>query len=213
MRCRNSSNCRRERKDAIDLEGLANHRGSAFGRWPTPQPTQINFDHALAVELLNFGGSGDQLVLEDEGTHVGIVSVPQSVVSVTSESPVVVLEATVEARVEETLTGYITESLESCVSHFGDQEGFDQFATGLSDSLARIQKRLGSERFVQIQGLMSDAIEVHRRSGDAHAHSDWIARVLVEYYDPMYDYQLSRKESRIVFRGDRQAVSEWLDTR
>ncbi len=36
----------------IDLEGLANHRGSAFGACATPQPTQINFENNLAIELL-----------------------------------------------------------------------------------------------------------------------------------------------------------------
>jgi tRNA 2-selenouridine synthase len=36
----------------IDLEGLANHRGSAFGNTTTPQPTQLNFENVLAVELI-----------------------------------------------------------------------------------------------------------------------------------------------------------------
>ncbi len=31
---------------AIDLEGLANHRGSAFGEEATPQPSQVDFDRA-----------------------------------------------------------------------------------------------------------------------------------------------------------------------
>ena len=30
------------------------------------------------------------------------------------------------------------------------------------------------------------------------------------YYDPMYDYQLSRKEGRIVLRGGRREVAEYL---
>ena len=38
---------------AIDLESLANHRGSSFGRQVSPQPTQISFENRVAIELLN----------------------------------------------------------------------------------------------------------------------------------------------------------------
>ena len=34
--------------NSICLEGLANHRGSAFGSFDTPQPTPINFENNLA---------------------------------------------------------------------------------------------------------------------------------------------------------------------
>ena len=37
---------------SVDLEGLANHRGSAFGRRVTEQPTQIAFELAFGVQLL-----------------------------------------------------------------------------------------------------------------------------------------------------------------
>jgi len=36
--------------NSIDLEGHANHRGSAFGRRLTPQPTPITFENALATD-------------------------------------------------------------------------------------------------------------------------------------------------------------------
>ena len=41
-----------------DLECLANHRGSAFGPQVTPQPTQIAFENALAVDLAAEAGQG-----------------------------------------------------------------------------------------------------------------------------------------------------------
>ena len=34
--------------NSVDLEALANHRGSAFGRQSSEQPVTINFEHALA---------------------------------------------------------------------------------------------------------------------------------------------------------------------
>jgi tRNA 2-selenouridine synthase len=39
-------------ENAIDLEGLANHRGSSFGRTLVPQPSQIDFENALAYALI-----------------------------------------------------------------------------------------------------------------------------------------------------------------
>ena len=39
-------------KESIDLEGIANHRGSSFGALPSPQPSQINFEHNIAVEIV-----------------------------------------------------------------------------------------------------------------------------------------------------------------
>jgi tRNA 2-selenouridine synthase len=35
--------------------------------------------------------------------------------------------------------------------------------------------------------------------------------LLVDYYDPMYDYQLRSRSDLIVFRGDRAAVRDWLN--
>ena len=63
--------------NAIDLEGLANHRGSAFGPTATPQPTQINFENCLAIELLKKEAAGcKKLILEDEALCVGYRQVP-----------------------------------------------------------------------------------------------------------------------------------------
>lgn len=201
------------RTDSIDLEGIANHRGSAFGRWPTPQPSQINFENALAIELIDRDfKAGEQLVVEDEGTHIGVVSIPKSVVNVTAQSPLVVLETTVDERVDETLNGYINDSLHSCINHYGEVDGFAKFDEALRASLDRIKKRLGGDRFVDLQALMSEALHRHQ-SGDVDAHREWIERLLVDYYDPMYDYQLSRKQDRIVFKGTRLEVKDWLNAR
>ena len=59
---------------AVDLEGLALHRGSSFGRLLDPQPAQIDFENALAIELLRRLAGGNTLVLEDEGKLIGRLS-------------------------------------------------------------------------------------------------------------------------------------------
>jgi len=76
---------------SIDLEGLARHRGSAFGALPGDgQPSQIDFENSFIVALLRalddddddhgtrpVGGSGDdpprRIFVEDEGNRVGNV--------------------------------------------------------------------------------------------------------------------------------------------
>src|SRR5699024_4800628 len=47
----------------LDLEACARHRGSAFGRHPLCGPSQIDFEHAVGLRLLELPGP---VVLEDE---------------------------------------------------------------------------------------------------------------------------------------------------
>jgi len=42
------------------------------------------------------------------------------------------------------------------------------------------------------------------------SHQAWIKYLLSEYYDPMYDYQLSKKQQRVQFRGNCSEVEEFL---
>ncbi len=57
---------------AVDLEGLANHRGSSFGQMPTPQPSQIDFENGLSIALLRLlAKSSGPIFLEDEGRLIG----------------------------------------------------------------------------------------------------------------------------------------------
>ena len=56
---------------------------------------------------------------------------------------------------------------------------------------------------------MGAAIEEQLASGDTSMHDGWIEALLTDYYDPMYEYQLSAKKDRVVFAGDYQQVLEW----
>jgi len=87
--------------------------------------------------------------------------------------------------------------------------GFHAFSGGLLDALDRIQKRLGGQRYQTLKGIMTDAIERHRR-GDPEQHKHWIALLLTDYYDPMYDYQQASKTRAIQFRGDYDSALDFL---
>ena len=83
----------------------------------------------------------------------------------------------------------------------------------LLDDLARIRKRLGSERHTAVASQLHTAFEEQRRTADVSAHREWIGALLGDYYDPMYDYQLDKREGECLFRGDRAAVVDWVRER
>jgi len=70
----------KELNNSIDLEGLANHRGSSFGAFTTAQPSQIDFENALGYALIQHENEGHtHLVIEDESLNIGRVYIPNSV--------------------------------------------------------------------------------------------------------------------------------------
>ena len=200
--------------NVVDLEGLAWHRGSAFGRHATPQPTQIDFENRLAVALMrHLALESPPLVVEDEGKAVGSVHVPNVLYEALRRSPLVVLEASVARRVENTRQEYVHEALAEYREIHGDQEGFERWAAYLLDSLDRIRKRLGGSRHRELRVQLESAIARHREHGDTSGHHAWIETLLVDYYDPMYDYQIRKNADRVVFRGDAAAVADYLRQR
>ena len=62
--------------NSICLEGLANHRGSAFGSFDTPQPTPINFENTLACEYLQIADK--TVYFEDESRTIGRLVIPEN---------------------------------------------------------------------------------------------------------------------------------------
>ena len=180
--------------NAIDLEGLARHRGSAFGARPGGQPTPIAFENALAVAVLKHGAP--TLVLEDESRTIGRLALPAAWHERMGAAPLALLEATTEERVRNIGSEYVEEPLAGGVSP-------EHLHGRLAESLDRIRKRLGSDRHTRIRAALDEGF----RNGD---HEGWIGLLLKWYYDPMYDYQLASKRRRVVFRGSVAAVSEYL---
>jgi len=200
---------------AVDLEGLAHHRGSAFGRRPGGQPTQLSFENAVAVALLKAeqrcAPDARPILLEDESRLVGRCSLPPILQRAMHKAPLVLLEVSLEERIEHSYRNYILNKLQEWQQHLGPEAGFDAFADDLTHSLYRVRKRLGGVRYGEIRVLLEQALVEHRQ-GNPALHQDLIRLLLEEYYDPMYDYQLSRKLESVVFRGDRAAVRDFLAT-
>ena len=197
----------------IDLEKIYHHRGSAFGHHATPQPSQIDIENQLAINMLKLKRLGMQtLVFEDECSAIGSRRIPDCLIHSLKQSSLVLLESPVDERVETIYEEYIIQALKEYQQELGETEGFDSWAENLSSSLNRIQRRLGGQHYKSIKYLMEYAINNHRKQGNAVEHKAWIHNLLVGYYDPMYDYQLGRKSDRIIFRGDRESVLQYLQS-
>ncbi len=198
-------------KYMIDLEGIYNHRGSVFGAHATPQPSQIDAENRLSIDLLKLRHQGvKSIVFEDESANIGSRRIPQNLYVLMKQSPIVLLDATDEERVDITFDEYITNALSEYRQLYGNEKGSDRWANYLVISIDRIRSRLGDVRHKELRQLMATAIKQHREHDDLSAHRQWIYRLLVDYYDPMYDYQLSKKRDRIAFKGNSEQVLSYL---
>ena len=196
---------------SIDLEGIARHRGSAFGRRVSPQPTQISFEMALASAVIKktHQRSGN-LLLEDESKLIGRCGIPTKLYEKMRAAPLILIEESVEFRVEHSFQNYILKNHEEWITQLVDPDAaFDAFSKSLLRSADDITKRLGGERHKRLRSMLSFALQRHA-SGDPSEHRAWIRMLLTEYYDPMYDYQLSDKANRIQFRGNYAEVRAQL---
>ncbi|WP_445178992.1 tRNA 2-selenouridine(34) synthase MnmH [Pseudomonas sp. McL0111] len=200
-------------RNGLDLEGHANHRGSSFGKRATGQPSNIDFENRLAIDILKKRDTGiEQFVLEDESRVVGSCALPLSLYQGMQQYPMVWLEDSFEDRVARILRDYVVDlSAEFSTVHGG--EGFALFSERLLASLNNVRKRLGGERHARLMVLMEDALNEQGRSGAVELHRGWIEGLLREYYDPMYVFQREKKGGRIEFAGEREAVLEYLRER
>jgi len=198
-------------ENSIDLEGLANHRGSAFGPTATPQPSQINFENALAIELLKKEAAGVQfLVIEDEARNVGSLGVPQALFDVMQQSPLIRLEVSQSNRNQISIEEYVVDTQKHFNEVYGEKEGELKLSEHLLNSLSKIQKRLGGVRYKEAEAQMKTAIEQRFDTGSLDGFIPVVNTLLIDYYDPMYDYQIEKKKDRIVFQGDVDEVLDFL---
>ena len=195
----------------IDLEGLAHHRGSAFGHHPQPQPTQINFENSFSIALLKQVAADNQpFAVEDESRNIGSRHVPPAFFRRMETAPLVLLEAGDDERVDITLQEYVHDSLGAFQNTIGTETGFADWAAYLQNSMDRIRRRLGGDRHARVSDMLQEAIARHAANGDTEGHRAWIAYLLHEYYDGMYEYQLGKKSHRIVFSGTQGEVCDYL---
>jgi tRNA 2-selenouridine synthase len=157
----------------------------------------VSFENALAVAILTH--HHPILVLEDESRTIGRLALPKRWHAAMQEAPLVILEASLPARVQHIVEEYVWEPLAAGLAAVTLEKR-------LTLALERIGKRLGGVRKREVGGLLKAGFQ----NGE---HGLWVERLLSWYYDPMYDYQLSCKSDRTVFSGDAAAVEDYLLSR
>ncbi len=197
--------------NSIDLEAIANHRGSAFGCYLSPQPTQIDFENRLAYALIRHAQRDYRyIILEDEGSYVGARYIPHELAKYFKQDSMVLLECELAERLGITFKEYVIDAQSEYEKVFGPGKGVEQWLEFMHSRLYRIRKRLGGERFARVTRLIDDAHQLQQTTGDPSGHKPWIELLLTEYYDPMYDYQIEKRGRKILFRGNYPEVHEYL---
>lgn len=195
---------------SLDLEGRARHRGSAFGRTFEPQPSQIDWENQIAIDWLKADPHDDHtLLVEDESRLIGRINVFPELLDKLQNAPIVALEAPLDERIERIRRDYFEYTLHHHRQHSPD-DPWTPLADYTKTSLHRIRKRLGGVRYQSLLSETDAAVEAVRADEDWRGFDGIIRVLLTDYYDPMYAYQMTSRDDRVVFRGDADAIIDWL---
>jgi tRNA 2-selenouridine synthase len=155
----------------LDLEELAAHRGSVLGNLPDrPQPTQKMFESLLLQQLSNLQPQ-KPVYVEGESKKIGELQVPEALMTRMRASPCVVLETDVATRVDLLLEEY----------------------RHLVADPATLDKQL--DCLVALHGR--EEIAAWKSLAARGAWRDFVARLLVEHYDPAYRRSSTRNFTQL----------------
>jgi tRNA 2-selenouridine synthase len=153
----------KEGQQVIDLEALANHKGSAFGALgEIPQPTTEQFENDLHAQLMQLDRSR-KIWIEDESRNIGRCVIPLEIYARMLKSQIIFLDIPREVRACHLVRNYASsdrEELKACVR--------------------KIEKRLGGERTVEAL----ESID----SGQFYN----TAMITLQYYDKAYMHSLEK---------------------
>ncbi|MBW2451765.1 MAG: tRNA 2-selenouridine(34) synthase MnmH, partial [Deltaproteobacteria bacterium] len=149
--------------EVIDLEGLASHRGSAFGNLDLPaQPTQKMFEALLWDRLQRIPPTSHVLV-EGESRWIGRLQLPVRVYQAMQQETCIWLNASLATRVNNLLEDYsaLTEAKERFV-----------------EPIQALKERLGAQAVEELLSYL-----------DRGAWDDLVRELMTRYYDPLYRHK------------------------
>jgi len=186
----------------VDLEGLANHRGSAFGsHFGVSQPQQATFENKLAQSLYQVA---DNYVLEDESPNIGRCHLPDMFYARMVPAPMVMIETPVRLRALEIFKEYIQTPVANGMP-------LHELETSFAKNVERIRNKLGGLECDNIKNLLNQSFQFDVLDEDSTgAYLDWIERLLTHYYDKLYMHSLSLKARKTLFKGSSQDCLDFL---
>ena len=152
----------------IDLEGIANHRGSSFGSLGMgKQPSTQQFENILAESLNTFHETkAIEIWLEAESAHLGKCRIPKSFYTKMKKAPIIEIIKTENERVDNLVNVYSQNS-----------------ESELKDAVNRISKRLGPQRTKEA------LVAIEKKEWSKACKS------MLNYYDKCYDYELEKTKN------------------
>lgn len=143
-------------EQVLDLEGIANHRGSAFGQMGE-QPTTEHFENEVAAKLLSFDLS-KPIWVEDESRSIGKIYMPSALTEQMRNADMVLVDRDRSERIE------------SICKLYGQAEIAELIA-----AFERIERRMG--------GQFTKAAIEHLNQGDLAAAADLALRYYDKGYE------------------------------
>ena len=166
----------------IDLEGIANHRGSAFGNLGlAPQPSQISFEALLWDEMRRIPTDGYALA-EGESKHIGRLILPARVYAALQVETSLWIEAPIEARVRITLDDYPAR---------------DELKEAFLRPLSLIRPRLGGENHDRLLGYLAEG-----------RWEELTRELMLLYYDPLYRHTCPEQRLTVTIADDKPDLTE-----
>lgn len=164
----------------VDLEGLANHRGSAFGALGLePQPSQKMFEALLWNCLDRFQGE-KYLLTEGESLHIGRLQVPKRFHLAMQVQQSVWLTASLDTRAQIILEEY---------------PALDQLKDQFVRPLSSLKERLGKATLAELTELL-----------ETGQWEPLVRELMVRYYDPLYLHTLPEQRVEICLDDFEQGV-------
>lgn len=164
----------------IDLEKLANHKGSAFGQLgEDPQPSSEYFENLLFEKIQQLD-STKRIWIEDESHLIGKVFIPETFWEQMRNAQVIYCDFPIEERINYLVTTY---------------GNFDH--EGVIESVKRITKKLGGQH-------AKAALEAYE-AGDLKKATE----IVLVYYDKTYNFGLSKRNPAQVKQMDMQKIEPW----
>lgn len=158
---------KKQGQQVVDLEKLANHKGSAFGALgQPPQPSSEYFANLLFNEWKQIN-KDLPVWIEDESRNIGNVFMPDDFYNNLQDSPTIILLMEVKERLPRLMEEYSTYPPEL-----------------LKGSIMKISKRLGGDK-------TKDALDAVDKDDLAKA-----VEIVLKYYDKAYLYGIKRKNRK-----------------
>lgn len=155
-------------EQVVDLEGLARHQGSTFGKpFDCEQPTVEQFQNSLYEVFKPFDLS-KRIWIEDEPMRIGSVNLVPELFRQKNAAPYVFLDVTKEARIKHLVANYGYHPKEKII-----------------EATLGIQKKLG--------GNETKEALAHIHAG----HAEDAAYILLKYYDKRYQLSIEKHQPQI----------------